>query len=145
MPRRTVLVVDDDSKTLRLLRLQLEARGYPVSTALSGEKAWTRILRSPPALVLTDLRLPGMDGLELAARIRAEAALGRVAVVAVSGNSSREDQEKARAASCDAFLAKPVDARTLGKVIARLLGPSGTKGRAGKSRRKGRPSRRRRP
>jgi len=130
MPRRTILVVDDDSKTLRLVRHQLEARGYSVSTALSGEKAWARILRSPPAVVLTDLHLRGMDGLELAARIRAEESLRRVAVVLVSGNSSREDRKKARAAGCDAFLAKPVESRRLGRTIARLLGRSGAQGRA---------------
>jgi CheY-like chemotaxis protein len=121
MPRRPILVVDDDPENLRLARLVLQPLGLPIATAASAEAAWTRIRRSRPRLVLTDVQLPGMSGLELAERIKAHPSTCRIPVVAVSGSASKRDRDQARAAGCDAFVAKPINARSFPRAVARLL------------------------
>lgn len=120
-----VLVVDDNPGVRELLRVLLEnhvlaGRPYRVRTAGDGAEALATALLEPPALVVTDLGLPGMHGLELVGRLRADPRTAAVPVVAISG---LEMAAEATAAGCAAFLHKPVRLADLRAVVERLLSP----------------------
>lgn len=126
MPGPLVLVVDDQPENLRLARLLLKSRGYSVALASDAAQALRRIRRRRPRLVLTDVQLPGMDGLDLAARLKSDPATKDILIVALTAAASAAGRTKALAAGCDGYVAKPVDTRRLARQIDRLL--------AGKSR-----------
>ena len=117
----SVLIVDDNPSNLKLLRVLLVSEGYRVETAPSAEIALEWLKDSIPSLILTDLQMPGMDGLELIRRIKANPSMASVPVVAVTAYAMFGDEEKAKNAGCDAYVAKPVDTRTLPKLLSRLI------------------------
>lgn len=120
-----VLIVDDNPMNLKLLETLLEGEGYEVRTAADADQGWERLEESAPRLILMDLQLPGVDGLELTRRIRADGRFGEAVIVAVTSYAMKEDREQALAAGCDAFVAKPVDTRELPAMLASLLAGKG--------------------
>jgi CheY-like chemotaxis protein len=74
-----------------------------------------------PRLILMDIQLPGMDGLELTRRLKADEATRQIAIVAVTSYAMKGDEEKARRAGCDGYLSKPIDTRTLARHVAEQL------------------------
>jgi CheY-like chemotaxis protein len=121
MSGERVLVVDDNPVNLKLLRLTLCLAGYQVDTATDAEQALAALARARPRLILMDLQLPGMDGLELTRRVKADPETRAAIVVAVTAYAMKGDADKARAAGCDGYLAKPIDTRTLPAVVAQYL------------------------
>jgi CheY-like chemotaxis protein len=116
-----ILVVDDNPQNLKLARVLLRSEGYRVETAVDAEEA-LRVLDSfEPRLVLMDLQLPGMDGLELTRRLKADPARRHILVVALTAYAMKGDEEKALAAGCDDYVPKPIDTRALPARIERLL------------------------
>lgn len=107
---RRILVVDDHPTNRKLAAALLEFAGHDVATAANAEEALAAIRAAPPALVLLDLQLPGMDGLGLAQRLRAEPATARLRLVALSALAMPAEIERALAAGCDGYITKPVDA-----------------------------------
>lgn len=120
-----VLVVDDVEVNLKLLAVLLTSRGYRVRTATSAEAALEILATYRPALVLLDVRLPGMSGLELARRLRADVEYARMVIIAVTANAMKGDREAALAAGCDAYVTKPIDTRTLPALLEQELGRKG--------------------
>lgn len=118
-----ILHVEDNASNRRLVRDLLAARGYPLVEAESGEEALILAERARPRLVLMDLQLPALSGLEVTARLRAHPDLGRVPIVAVSALALRADVERAKAAGCDAVLIKPYDPMELLRLVERFFGP----------------------
>jgi two-component system, cell cycle response regulator DivK len=116
-----VLVVDDNPTNLKLLRVLLAGEGYEVETATSAEEAESSIGAEVPDLVLMDIQLPGVDGLTLTRRLKADPRTRGVLVIAVTAYAMRGDEEKAIEAGCDAYLTKPIDTRGLPGVLARML------------------------
>jgi|SRR5579862_278670 len=129
MSRQHILVVDDQPENLRLVRHLLESFKYSVLTALNAEEALEQVRRSPPDLILMDVQLPGISGLELTARIKADPLTRSIPVVAVTASDSKNLEANAKAAGCAAVVAKPIDGRALPKTIARLLSRDGKKKR----------------
>ena len=121
MAGELVLVVDDNAMNLKLVRFLLTKRGYRVRTASSADEALVALEAEAPALILMDLQLPGMDGLELTARLRERPALAQVPIVAVTASAMRGDEERALAAGCDGYVAKPIDTHTFPGIIAAHL------------------------
>jgi PAS domain S-box-containing protein len=119
-----VLVVDDDPDTLEALRHVLEQSGARVSVAGSAEEAVEAVRRSPPDVLLSDIGLPGEDGLSLIRRVRALEPVngGRVPAAALTAYTQAEDRARALGAGYQAFLAKPVDPAELTGALARLAG-----------------------
>jgi len=113
-----ILVVDDTEMNLKLLDVLLRARGYTVTTADSAETALVELAKAQFAAILLDLRLPGMDGLSLARLLRRDPANARVAIIAVTANAMKGDEQAALAAGCDAYVTKPIDTRNLPALIA---------------------------
>ena len=121
MAGEPVLIVDDHPANLKLARLLLTGEGYEVKTAGDAEEALAVLQSFRPRLILMDLQMPGMDGLELTRRLKADPALRGVVVLALTAYAMKGDEERARAAGCDGYISKPIDTRTLPAVIAGYL------------------------
>ncbi len=121
MAGESVLIVDDTPLNLKLLSVLLIARGYVVKTATSAEDALVVLATFQPALMLLDLRLPGMSGIELAQGLRADSAYDRTMLVAVTASAMVGDDAEALAAGFDSYVTKPVDTRMFPTHVAELL------------------------
>jgi two-component system cell cycle response regulator DivK len=121
MAGEPVLVVDDNSQNLKLVRVLLRTEGYDVRTAVDAEEALGELESFTPRLILMDLQLPGMDGLELTRRLKADPARRNIAIIAVTAYAMKGDEEKARAAGCDGYVAKPIDIETLPRMVREHL------------------------
>ena len=106
-PRRRVLIVDDVAINRHVLRELLSPLGFHLTEAADGTAALALAARTPPDLVFLDLRMPGMDGLELAQRLRALPDGGRIKLIAMSASVLSFNRDDAFAAGCDDFLPKP--------------------------------------
>lgn len=119
MPR--VLVVDDDPQVLRLLRVNFELEGYDVMTATNGEEALDLVGRDSPDAVICDVMMPGIDGLEVVRRLRADPATVALPLVVVSAKAQRSDVAAGLQLGADAYVTKPFDPAELLEVVAGLL------------------------
>jgi CheY-like chemotaxis protein/two-component sensor histidine kinase len=117
---RRILLVDDNPDALEMLSQLLRGQGHEVQVAMHAAQALALLEHWRPDLALLDLGLPGMDGLELARRLRADARWRTLPLVAVTGYGHESDRERTRAAGFDEHLVKPADAQALAGVIERL-------------------------
>jgi CheY-like chemotaxis protein len=123
-----ILVVDDNPQNLKLTRVILASEGYEVKTAVDAEDA-LRILESfAPRLILMDIQLPGMDGLELTRRIKADPRRRDTIVIALTAYAMKGDDERAFAAGCDGYMSKPIDTDALARVVAEHLARGTSRG-----------------
>jgi CheY-like chemotaxis protein len=118
---RNALVVDDTPINVKLISALLQANGFAVTIATTGEDALDLVGKSDFGLVLLDLRLPGIDGLTVARRLRADPRYQQLLIVAVTASAMKTDVAAALAAGCDAFISKPINTRTLIPTISGLL------------------------
>ena len=114
-----VLIVDDNPTNLKLVAYLVKANGYEVDTATDAETAMAAIAVNPPRVILMDLQLPGIDGLELTRQLKADPATKGISVIAVTAYAMKGDREKAIQAGCDDYVTKPIDTRALPQLIAR--------------------------
>jgi two-component system cell cycle response regulator DivK len=120
-----ILIVDDNAVNLKLMRILLTGEGYAVRTAIDAEAAITVLSEFQPRLILMDLQMPGMDGLELTRRLKKDPALADIVVVALTAYAMKGDEGKALEAGCDGYISKPIDTRTLTVIIAGYLEKDG--------------------
>jgi two-component system cell cycle response regulator DivK len=106
-----VLLVEDNDRNLKLARDVLEFAGFTVLVAVTGEDAVVRARAARPDLVLMDLQLPGIDGLEAFTRLRGDERTSGIPVIALTAYAMHEDRERALAAGFDGYLQKPIDVR----------------------------------
>lgn len=125
MAAEPILIVDDTPANLKLARVLFQSEGYAVMTAENAEQALVVLAATRPALILMDLQLPGMDGLELTRRIKADPATRDVVILALTSYAMKGDEEKALAAGCDGYYSKPIDTQELPRVVARYLAERG--------------------
>jgi CheY-like chemotaxis protein len=118
MAREPILVVDDNPQNLKLAKVILVSEGYEVQTAIDAEDALRKLQSFEPQLILMDLQLPRMDGLELTRRIKADPRHHGTIVIALTAYAMKGDDEKAFAAGCDGYMAKPIDTDALPRVVA---------------------------
>ena len=116
-----VLVVEDFEDTRSLMRLELEKRGFRVIEATDGEQGVEAATRERPDIIIMDIGLPLMDGIEATRRIRADNSMRDVLIVALTAHHETEYRAQALAAGCDAYLTKPVDFDWLIDLLGRLL------------------------
>jgi two-component system, cell cycle response regulator DivK len=125
MSTQPILIVEDNPDNLKLTQILLELEGYEVRTAQDAEEALITLESCRPALILMDIQLPGMDGLELTRRLRRSPALCDVKIVALTAYAMKGDEENARVAGCDGYIAKPIDTRTFPTVVRGFLQTAG--------------------
>jgi two-component system, cell cycle response regulator DivK len=108
-----VLIVEDNEKNMKLVRDVLQATGYRTLEATTGEEAVELALSQAPALVLMDVQLPGIDGVEALERMRQNERTASIPVLALTAQAMSGDRERFLEAGFDGYLAKPVDVREL--------------------------------
>ena len=126
MPK--ILVIEDNPANMKLASLLLHNVGHTVLCAGDAETGLTLARAEQPDLILMDIQLPGMDGLAATALLKKDPATRAIPVIALTALAMKEDQEKTRAAGCDAYIAKPLRFRELYAAIDGLLAEAkGTK------------------
>jgi CheY-like chemotaxis protein len=119
-----ILIVEDNARNMKLVRDVLNHVGYRTLEAATAEDGLALARAEHPGLVLMDVQLPGMDGVEALERLRADPATADVRVLALTAFAMKEDRERFLAAGFDGYLEKPLDVRELpGQVAAALAGP----------------------
>ncbi len=121
MVSEPILVVDDNPQNLKLARVILATEGYHVQTAIDAEDALNILESFRPHLILMDLQLPRMDGLELTRRLKADPRYRDIIILAVTAYAMKGDDEKAFAAGCDGYMTKPLDTDALARMVAEHL------------------------
>ena len=116
-----ILVVEDNDRNRRLLKILLEAKEYEVMEAATGEEALKCLSNQKPDLILMDIQLPNMDGLELIRKIKSQAETEDIPIVAITAYAMKGDRERILEAGCDEYISKPIDTRELPLLIADLL------------------------
>jgi CheY-like chemotaxis protein len=111
MPQVTIVAVDDNPANLKLVSDLLEIEGYRVLRCPDADSALLTIEKEMPALVLMDIGLPGMDGLQLTQIIKSKPAFSNIIIVALTAFAMTSDKEKVFAAGCDGYITKPIDTR----------------------------------
>ena len=122
MTREPILIVDDTPLNLKLIRLLLTHEGYETRLAESAEEALEALAGFRPCLILADIQLPGMDGLEMTRRIKRDERTREIPVIALTALASPGDEQRAIDAGCDGYITKPIDTRTLCSCIRGFLG-----------------------
>ena len=122
MPDARILIVDDNATNLKLVAYLMKNHGYTVETALDAESAIEAIRVNHPDVILMDIQLPGIDGLELTRRLKADPKTADIKIIAVTAYAMKGDQEKAFDAGCDGYVTKPIDTRALPALIAAQVG-----------------------
>ncbi|MBI3563530.1 MAG: response regulator [Gammaproteobacteria bacterium] len=130
MADEAVLIVDDNLTNLKLAKVLLTSEGYRVRTAIDAEQALEILTEFQPRLILMDIQLPGMDGLELTRLLKADPKTRDITVVALTAYAMKGDDEKALASGCSGYISKPIDTRRFGAEVARYLQGSGTEAKA---------------
>jgi DNA-binding response OmpR family regulator len=121
MRRKTVLLVDDEKDYREILRHFLEKGGYRVTAFGSGEEALAALHATAPDVVLLDVGLPGLDGVEVCRRIRADPAFGRVPILMVTVQTGTDDTVAGLSSGADDYVGKPFDPDEVLARIAALL------------------------
>lgn len=116
-----ILVVDDNPTNLKLVSDVLEFEGYHILKAVDAEEAQVVLDHNLPDLILMDIALPGMDGLTLTRKLKADERTRNIHIVALTAFAMKGDDEKVRNAGCDGYITKPIDTRKLPEQVADLL------------------------
>ena len=116
-----IVVIEDDPASLELILYLLDAFGYPVRGESDGVVGLDAVRRDPPDLVVCDIHLPGLDGLEIARQLRADAALRAIPLIAVTASAMVGDRQSVLAAGFDAYIAKPIVPETFVRQIEAFL------------------------
>jgi DNA-binding response OmpR family regulator len=117
MTQRRILVVDDDPRLLHIVQMYLGIEGYEVRTASNGEEGLREIGELRPDLIILDIMMPGMDGLEACRRIRSDPETAEIPVLMFSALSGDDDVERARIAGANHLITKPFNLVGLGSVV----------------------------
>jgi CheY-like chemotaxis protein len=121
MTQKRILYVEDNPQNQRLVRKILTAKGYAIIEAVDGPGGLETALRECPDLILMDINLPGIDGLEVTRRLR-ESAIAHTPIIALTANAMRGDREKVLESGCSEYIQKPVSSATLVEMVYRFIG-----------------------
>jgi CheY-like chemotaxis protein len=116
-----ILVVDDNPVNLRLVTMLLEQEAYAVDSVEDAEQALELLVHTVPDLILMDIALPGMDGLTLTRKLKADTRFKSVPIIALTAFAMKGDDQKAYQAGCDDYITKPIDTRQFLQRIAQWL------------------------
>lgn len=126
MPMKTILIVEDNALNLKLFTDLFQSKGYRTVQATDGQEAVDAVRHQQPDLILMDLQLPTMSGLEATAAIKADDKTRHIPIIAVTAFAMTSDEAHARESGCDGYVAKPVSVHKLLEMVAGFIGPTGS-------------------
>ncbi len=118
----TILIVEDNELNMKLFRDLLEAHGYDTLEAKNGKDALKLIHNHHPDLIIMDMQLPEVSGLEVTRQIKNDDEIKTIPVVAVTAFAMKGDEEKFRAGGCEAYIAKPISVAQFVDTVKRFVG-----------------------
>lgn len=118
---KTVMIVEDNALNRKVFGDLLQAHGYNTIDVVDGTSALAAVRKSRPDLILMDIQLPGLSGLDVARAIKADAALKATPIIALTAFAMPGDEQTMRDSGCDAYLAKPVSTKAFFETIGRFL------------------------
>jgi len=121
--KEKILIVEDNPRNMRLMEMTLRVKNYTLLKATDGEEALDMARRERPDLIIMDVRLPRMSGLEVTRKLREDPAFSHTPIIGVTAHAMKGDREKVLEAGCDAYLSKPINTRELPEVVAEMLSP----------------------
>lgn len=121
MSKEPILIIDDNPVNMKLIRVLLTMEGYDVRTACDAKEALAVLNNFNPLLILMDIQLPGIDGLELTRRLKSDPRTRDITILGLTAYAMKGDKEKILAAGCDGYIPKPIDTRSLPSIIAEHL------------------------
>ena len=119
--KEKILIVEDNPQNMRLIEMVLRAKGYTLLKATDGEEALDMALRELPALIIMDIQLPKLSGLEVTRKLKKTPAFSHIPIIALTAYAMKEDKERFIGGGCNAYLPKPINTRELPGVIAEML------------------------
>jgi two-component system, cell cycle response regulator DivK len=122
--RKRILVVEDNPLNMKLFAAMIAAEGYEVLEASNGQHGLELAHRQHPDLIIMDIQLPGMSGLEVTQSLKADAATHDIPIIATTAFATRGDEETIRASGCDAYMAKPIAISQFLELIDSFLTPA---------------------
>jgi len=121
--KHKVLIVEDNPLNMRLIEMILKSKNYTLLKATDGEEALDIATREHPDLVLMDIRLPKVSGLEVTRRLKKDPGFSHIPIIALTAHAMKGDEEKAIEAGCDSYVSKPINTRQLPRLVADMLLP----------------------
>lgn len=121
MPGKLILIIEDDPKSLKLVRDLLQVSGYATIEAADGKQGIELARSLKPDLILMDIQLPVMDGLEATRILKSDVNTRHIPIICVTSYAMKGDEEKAYQAGCDAYITKPYDIKELLAKVAEYL------------------------
>ncbi len=119
--KEKILIVEDNPHNMRLIEMTIRDKGYALLRATNGEEALDMAARERPDLIIMDIQLPKMNGLEVTRRLRKNPLFNHTPIIALTAYAMKGDREKILESGCDAYLSKPIDTRQLPETIAQIL------------------------
>jgi len=116
-----ILIVEDNEKNMKLVRDVLQAKGYATIEAVTGEDGVRLATELKPDLILMDIQLPGIDGIEALRRLRANPETAKISAVAVTASVMQQDRKHIMEAGFDGYLGKPISLKELLETVRRML------------------------
>jgi two-component system cell cycle response regulator DivK len=116
-----ILYVEDNPQNMRLVRKMLTSAGYQVIEAFDGFSGLQAVAEERPSLILLDINLPDIDGLEVTARIKSDPELALIPIVALTANAMHGDRERCLSEGCDGYIPKPITKNELLTTVAHFL------------------------
>ncbi|RLL51715.1 response regulator [Mariprofundus sp. EBB-1] len=121
---KTVLIIEDNDDNMELISFIMKKNGYLVLKAMRGEQGVAMAIEHRPDFIILDIQLPDIDGLEVARRIRASEANGRIPIIAMTSFAMLGDRELLLTAGCNAYIEKPIDVSLVIQQIREAIGES---------------------
>lgn len=116
-----VMLVEDNQMNSRLVEYVLERDGFEITIIASAEEAVQAAADDPPNIILMDIQLPGMDGLEATRRLKQNPLTAKIPVVAITAHAMRGEEERVRAVGCEGYILKPINTRELAGTVRKFL------------------------
>ncbi|GAH42575.1 unnamed protein product, partial [marine sediment metagenome] len=116
--KEKILVVEDNPRNMRLIEMTLRAKNYTLLKATDGEEALDMAMSERPDLIIMDIQLPKVNGLEVTRKLRETPAFSHTPIIAITAYAMKGDKERVIESGCDAYLSKPINTRELPEMIA---------------------------
>jgi DNA-binding response OmpR family regulator len=120
--KKPILLVDNNPDTLKILTVILQGEGYAIDTAVDGEAALTRISEAPPQMILLDIMLPKLNGIDVCRKLKKDTATRHIPVIIMTAKSNDEAKKGVVSAGADSYLLKPFDPVDLVKQVKKFFG-----------------------